>query len=153
MTPPDPKALCLVPPDDEVLRSAAQRVTDVDEQVVPYIYPLKDLMRQLNGQGISATQVGIPFRFFIFLCEKGRHGLVPCIVINPRIAATFGPRIEGEEGCLSFPGRKRMVPRWEKILVGYNSTTGAKRSMTLTGNAARVFQHETDHCDGICIFP
>jgi peptide deformylase len=138
----------LVPADSAILRTPATEVTNIDEQVVPHIYPMKATMRKHSGAGLAAPQVGVPFRFFLFEMNGCR------LVINPKIFSKGGARVMRYEGCLSFPGRDAiLVPRWEIILVEWQTSAGEKRTMRLRGKAAQVFQHQLDHLDGICIFP
>lgn len=121
----------------------------IDKHVMPFIYPMKELMDAAGGVGLAAPQVGIPLRFFL-MRQEGRAS----IVINPVVRAVYGPKIAREEGCLSFLDRgNALVERHEEIDVEWAKTTGERFRMRLRGMDARVFQHETDHLNGICIFP
>lgn len=100
-------------------------------------------MLQSGGIGLSANQIGIKQRFFIMKVDK------PIIFVNPRIKKYFGKRIEGEEGCLSFPGHHEMKGRYQKILVEFVDASGMLRKREFTGMEAVVIQHEIDHLNGI----
>lgn len=160
---PDRMSECLpatlIAADSQLLREKCVDVPldQIDDLVAPHIYPMRDRMRLGNiadpamgpGVGLAAPQVGIALRFFLVLTE-GRIS----VCINPVIHQTIGLRKVAEEGCLSFPGRgKVLVPRWNKILLEWRRTDGEKRVQWFKGFDARVIQHEVDHLDGLCIFP
>lgn len=143
----------LVSADDPILRQPALPCSivmkEIDDQVIPFIYPMKEIMRRLGGVGLAAPQVGINLRFFLMVDEGNKVH----IAINPVIHQKFGLRRMGPEGCLSFPGRGDVdVPRWERILLEWRRTDGQKRVQWFKGRDARIIQHETDHLNGICIF-
>lgn len=148
---PVPEDITLVPSTAAILREKAAEVPldKIDDLVVPYIYPMRDIMRGGQGIGLAAPQVGVGLRFFLMVDQA--RGKVH-VAINPVIHQRQGLRISKEEGCLSFPGRINFVPRWQKILLEWRMTNGDKRVMWFSGRDARVIQHETDHLDGICIF-
>ena len=127
------------------LRTPAAEVADVRD-VAPYISRMRELMAEKKGVGLAAPQCGIGLRFFLSAIEGHR------VVINPRIVRTFGGRVSKPEGCLTWPGRTTFVARHEGIVAEWTDRNGAKKTTTLTGFPARIFQHETDHLNGVCIF-
>lgn len=137
----------LVPSTAPVLRTPATAVEDIAIQVVPYIARMKELMALHNGVGLAAPQVGIPLRFFVSRIQG--HG----VVINPRVVATSGGRVSKSEGCLTWPGRTTYMARARCIVTEWTDRNGNKRTSTLQDFDARIFQHETDHLNGVCIFP
>lgn len=143
--------LQLVEQNDPVLRAVAEPCVEteewINEHVIPHVYPMKALMNAHRGIGLAAPQVGISRRFFLMRDSMGCH-----LVINPVIKAIFGVPLSRPEMCLSFPGRTAMVIRQEFLHVGWCDSRGKRREMKLNGMAGRVFQHETDHLNGICIF-
>lgn len=142
----------LVDASAPILREKAADVPldKIDDLVAPLLYPMKEIMRKHGGIGLAAPQVGVGLRFF--LMEDFEHRKVH-VAINPVIHQRHGIRVQGLEGCLSFPDRgDTPVPRWTKILLEWRTTAGEKRVMWFKGRDARVIQHETDHLDGICIF-
>lgn len=71
------------------------------------------------------------------------------VFINPRITNFEGNQIEVREGCLSHPFKPtRKLKRWDRIRAEWEGEDGSRYEETLTGLAAQIFQHETDHCDG-----
>jgi peptide deformylase len=138
--------LSLVPATHPALWTPARPVDDIPLQVLPHIDAMRELMRSRSGLGLAAPQVGIGLRFFI----SSIVGLP--IAINPRVVSTFGGRSICREGCLTWPGRVTRVSRFNGIRAVYTGRDGIERSCLLSGLNARVFQHETDHCGGFCIF-
>jgi len=107
-----------------------------------------DNMAKYGGLGLSANQVGLPYRMFIM----GGHpeiedGKVRC-VFNPLINDVSQESVLLKEGCLSFPflflGIKR--PKW--VSVRYTDENGEEIEETLHGMPARMFQHENEHMNG-----
>lgn len=137
----------LVPSTAMVLHTPATAVDDIASQVVPYIARMKELMAQHNGVGLAAPQVGIPLRFFVSKIPD--HG----VVINPRIVSTGGGRVSKSEGCLSWPGRTTYMSRARCVVTEWTDRNGNKRTSTLQDFNARIFLHEADHLNGLCIFP
>lgn len=139
--------LSLVGPAEPVLFTPAAPVTDIEAQVAPHIEAMRDLMLLKRGIGLAAPQVGIGLRFFITSIPGFRT------VINPRVIATGGHAVVEVEGCLTWPGAREKVSRPSVIEVAYLTFKGRENRVELRDFAARVFQHETDHLNGICIFP
>ena len=70
-------------------------------------------------------------------------------MINPKLTAHSTEVIKGWEGCLSIPGIRGLVPRYQTIEVEYINRDGKAQKQELTDFVARIFQHEHDHLDGI----
>lgn len=103
-----------------------------------------EIMKANDGAGLAAPQVGINQKFFV----AGEH-LPHQIVCNPRwIVAKGAHRFTATEGCLSLPGLTIEKERFDRIQARYQCEYGKIWSMELSGFAAHVFQHETDHLNG-----
>ena len=107
-----------------------------------------------NGVGIAAPQVSQPHRLFIVASRPSPrypHAPVmePTAMINPQILAHSSERVKDWEGCLSIPGLRGLVPRYQAIKVEYTDRNGQLQRQDLTDFVARIFQHELDHLDGI----
>ena len=105
------------------------------------------LMRDKQGVGLAAPQVGVPFRFFITDPGFG----TPDFVANPEILDQNEHRIVRTEGCLSLPGVKVDVTRPSWIRCRWQDRQGAFIEASFEDFAARLFLHEADHLDGILI--
>lgn len=104
---------------------------------------LAETMLEHNGIGISANQVGLPYRVFVM---KGTE-LIPCF--NPRIVDASEETILLEEGCLSYPDLFVKVKRPRRIKVRYAEPNGNIATQIFDGMTARIFQHQLDYLNGI----
>ena len=104
---------------------------------------LAETMLENNGIGLSANQVGLPYRVFVMLGQE----LIPCF--NPRIVDMSEETIVMEEGCLTYPDMFVKVKRPRRIKVRYADPKGNVVTQTFDGMTARVFQHELDHLNGV----
>ena len=122
---------------------------------------MKETMDKASGVGLAAPQIGKAIRLFLVdaspfgddeeLEEKERAFLAEFnhVFINPKILKEEGDEWAFNEGCLSIPDIREDVFRQEQVTVEYQDENFEKHTMTLNGIAARVFQHEYDHIDGI----
>ena len=141
--------LKLVPPDHPALWRKALKVTFAPKEVYPHLPEMRDILRANRALGLSAPQVGLRLRFFIRDTDS-----MFWLAINPTWKPVEGsPKETLVEGCLSNPGFAAEVPRWLKIATFFELKDGRKMHEPLEGVAARVWQHECDHLDGINIFP
>lgn len=115
-----------------------------------------ETMIAADGAGIAAPQIGVNLRVVIFGSETipkryRRYGeIVPLtILINPVIKPLTHKLIDGWEGCLSVPGLRGLVPRFQKIEYSGFDITGQEIRRVVENFHARVVQHEVDHLDGI----
>jgi peptide deformylase len=116
---------------------------------------LLDTMRAADGAGLAAPQIGVLQRVVIFGGD-GPNPRYPAaepvpftVLVNPEVTA-LGPEQQDDwEGCLSVPGLRGLVPRFEAVrYTGYDQT-GARLEREVHGFHARVVQHEVDHLDGV----
>lgn len=143
----------------DVLRRKAVEVPAVDETVVAVAHRMVDLMREAEGIGLAAPQVGLPWRMFVCEVPGGDAEAPvadatpgPVVYINPRIENPKMPMVVAEEGCLSLPGLNGEVRRPEGVTVRYTDIDGQPASQRGTELLARCWQHEQDHLDGVLIF-
>lgn len=102
-----------------------------------------------DGVGIAGPQVGI-LRRVVAVMRFDKEGEPFEVYPNVRITAVRGEKELGPEGCLSIPGRRGDVPRYQDIDVTYTSVRTMKDTTeTVKGYTAVIFQHETDHLDGV----
>jgi peptide deformylase len=115
---------------------------------------MRDTMAHLNGAGLAAPQIAVPWRVVIFgVTENPRYpGIEPVpdtVLINPELTPLSDGEEEGWEGCLSVPGMRGLVPRWQRLRYSGFDEKGARFEREVDGFHARVVQHEVDHLDGI----
>jgi peptide deformylase len=131
---------------DPVLETKAQKVKDpLDKNIQNLIPKMIKTMRQNNGVGLAAPQIGES----LMICTIEFEGKL-YVAINPKITSISKTTQISEEGCLSFPGK--IIPeveRAEKITVRYLNEKGERCKIKANDFLARVFQHEIDHLNGI----
>lgn len=102
-----------------------------------------------NGVGIAGPQVGISRRI-VAVQRFDKPDTLFEVYPNIRITACRGPKVAGREGCLSVPGRRGQVLRYQDIDIRYTSPRTLKDTTEhVQGFTAVIFQHECDHLDGI----
>lgn len=106
---------------------------------------MAEAMDRFGGIGLSANQVGLPYKMFVMkTADKGTVGF-----FNPKITRVSQDTDLLKEGCLSFPDIYLMIKRSKMIELEYQDSDGEKHSLVLEGMAARCVQHECDHLNGI----
>ena len=95
--------------------------------------------------GMAANMIGVHKRIIVV-----STGLMPLVMLNPRIVSHGSEAYTAEEGCLSLTGT-RTTKRWEEIEVAYEDAQMRPRQQSFSGFVAQIIQHEIDHCDGILI--
>jgi peptide deformylase len=139
---------------EPLLAQVAAPVTRFDEELHALLADMDDTMRQLNGAGIAAPQIGVSQRVVIFeLKDNPRYpDLTPIpytVLVNPLVTPLTAEQDEGWEGCLSVPGMRGLVPRFTQLRYQGFDQHGAPIDRTVQGFHARVVQHEVDHLDGV----
>lgn len=129
---------------DPVLRQTALPVTKVAAKTQKLIDELMRVMKQANGVGLAATQMGVMQRVIVIAPD----GVKPTAIINPKVVKAEGEQI-GQEGCLSIPGLYGDVKRALYVEVEALDRKGREVVFELEGMPARVVQHEIDHLDGV----
>ena len=129
---------------DPVLRMEAKPVEDFDEDLRRLVARMSDLMKEANGVGLAATQVGVLRRVFVFSPEED----VVRVLVNPAIPQRGEETDVDDEGCLSIQGVTVPVERPLTIRLEGRDENGDEVALDLEGMAARIAQHEFDHLDG-----
>ena len=129
---------------DPVLREPAKPVEVFDATLQALAQDMLETMYAAPGVGLAAPQVGVSLRVFTF--DDGQSG--PTVMVNPELSGQNGSLVE-EEGCLSIPGPYHPTTRSASITCNGRDVQGRTLSMTGEGLLARIFQHETDHLNGM----
>ena len=138
-----------------ILRQQSLAVEDVrSKHIQKLIDDLITTVGSANGVGIAAPQVAESCRLFIVASRPNPRypnapTMEPTAIINPQILAHSDEMIQGWEGCLSIPGIRGFVPRYQAIEVEYTDRNDKPQKQELTDFVARIFQHEYDHLDGV----
>jgi peptide deformylase len=140
---------------DPVLYQVAEKVTEFDTpDLHALIQDMHDTMTEMNGAGIAAPQIGVSLQVVMF--GVGKNPRYPdaeevpfTILINPELIPVGNEQEDGWEGCLSVPGMRGVVPRFQHLRYKGFDPQGNVIDRTVSGFHARVVQHECDHLFGI----
>lgn len=140
---------------DPILLQKAAPVTAFDTpELHALIQDMQDTMQHMNGAGIAAPQIGVSLRVVIF--GVGSNPRYPdaeqvpyTVLINPTLNPVGEAQEDGWEGCLSVPGFRGVVPRYQRLHYTGFDQYGNAIDRLVSGFHARVVQHECDHLDGI----
>jgi peptide deformylase len=137
--------------DDPILRKKSKKVKDFGEDLQVLINDMVETMQTANGLGLAAPQIGVLERVIVIQLpedkEDPQSGKLFALC-NPQIIRADGEE-ESEEACLCLPGYAGQVKRATSVIVKAQDRGGKKVRIKAEGLLARVFQHETDHLDGI----
>jgi peptide deformylase len=130
---------------DAVLRQRAKRVPQVDGSIQRLVENMIETMREANGVGLAAPQVGIPLRVVVI----GIPGEEVITLINPEIVKRSGER-RVTEGCLSVPGYWAEVTRSVSVTAKGRDLQGRQvRIKAKDDLLAQALEHEIDHINGM----
>ncbi len=129
-----------------VLTKPAVEVDEIDDQLIHVCQDMLQAMYEVKGLGLAGPQVGLSRRVIVINPTNDPNGEVQ--VVNPVIVQREGIA-EAEEGCLSFPGLFTKITRSARVLVKAYDLQGRERQFEAEGLAARLWQHEIDHLDGV----
>ena len=152
----------------EILKMGDARLLRVAQPVPPeavgsaklhqLVADMFDTMQAVNGAGLAAPQIGVDWQLVIFGSGQvnPRYPDAPTVpvtvLINP-VITPIGSELQHDwEGCLSVPGLRAVVPRWQHIRYSGFDQHGQAIERTAEGFHAKVVQHECDHLMGI-LFP
>lgn len=128
---------------DETLRKTCRPVEKITPRTLTLLDDMLETMRDADGCGLAAPQVGILRRIAIVEVEPGN----PIELINPKIIAFAGEQ-EEQEGCLSIPGRWGVTRRPKHVTVRALNRKGETFEVSGSDLLARALCHEIDHLDG-----
>ena len=149
--------------DHPALRTRGRRIDKIDKSIRELATDMIDTMREAEGIGLAAQQVGLPVLLFVLDVPQMKErpsrmrvgseevdfeALMPMVLLNPQIE-TCGKAFLESEGCLSFPGLKGDVLRPLSVRVKAQTLEGTDIEFEADGLLARAVQHEFDHLHGI----
>ena len=139
---------------DPILRKVTTDVDQKYEGLEKLVDDMFETMHNAEGVGLAAPQIGLTVRVFVVdlsplaedepLLKDFRKAF-----INPHIIEKEGDKVLMDEGCLSIPGLREDVLRYNTIRIKYFDTNWQEHDEVYSGFSARVLQHEYDHLDGI----
>ncbi len=131
---------------DPVLKSRATPIKDFDESLEHLAEEMMRVMREAEGVGLAANQIGRLKRIFVAVHEDEQYAIV-----NPVIEESSETTERDIEGCLSIPETRVEVERPTTVTVSGQDLSGEPLHVEAEGLLARIFQHEIDHLDGVLI--
>ena len=131
---------------DPVLKSRATIVKDFDESLEHLAQEMMRIMREHEGVGLAANQIGRLKRIFVAAYEDKEYAIV-----NPVIEESSDLTETDIEGCLSIPETRVEVERPTAVAISGRDPSGAPVRVEAQGLLARILQHEIDHLDGVLI--
>ncbi|MDO3693463.1 peptide deformylase [Wenyingzhuangia sp. chi5] len=146
---------------DPVLRKVGKEIDQDYPELSTLIANMWETMENANGVGLAAPQIGKSIRLFVIDAtpfaededlEEGEKEVLQNfrkVFINAKIESEEGDEWAFEEGCLSIPEIREEIWRNETIHVTYQDENFKTHKATYSGLAARVFQHEYDHIEGV----
>jgi len=140
--------LIIVEFPDPRLRRVAVAVTQFDEALQLLVERMFELMREHQGVGLAAPQVGQSLRLFI--ANATGQPADDRVYINPEFLDVQGDE-QDEEGCLSLPKIRAKIWRGDTVTLRAQDVTGKSFEQTEPGFVARIWQHEMDHLNGTLI--
>ncbi len=145
-----------------VLRQVGVRVETVDDEIRQLAADMIETMREANGVGLAAQQVGVPLQLAVVdvshdeECvtylrvngeEKRLDEVCPLVFVNPSLEL-LGPKESENEGCLSFPDLRGEIVRPSEVKATLQTLDGETLVIETDGLFARAIQHEADHLFG-----
>jgi peptide deformylase len=143
---------------DERLRQKSKKVKQFTPGLKQLAADMLETMRQAQGVGLAAPQVGVMQRLFVAEIpaptddnnpESSSQTMVTYTLVNPELIKTSDTLVEGEEGCLSIPDWLGLVNRPEWVELQAQDLNGKRLKLKADGLLARIFLHELDHLNGI----
>jgi peptide deformylase len=131
-----------------ILRTPTINVSADNPHIKSLIIDMYETLRNANGVGLAAPQVGSNIRLMIVEFEIFEGASFKGTFINPKILDKFGPIYEMNESCLSLPGIGAKIERHGSILLEYYDENWKKHNEFFHEIQSRILQHEIDHLEG-----
>lgn len=150
--------------EKKILKTKSVRVRQFDKGLQTLVQDMIDTMRDHNGVGLAAVQIGVLRRVIVIeqpaVEEEREDGTVVeiepsklVVMVNPEIIESSEERVTMLEGCLSLPGWYGEIPRPDWVTIKYQDLQGKehriKRADAKGYRIGRMAQHEIDHTDGV----
>jgi peptide deformylase len=131
------------------LLHSTEPVKWIDKDLRLLVGRMFESMYEARGLGLAANQVATPIRLLVMnVSGDSTNKEAERVYLNPHIVDSKGT-MEGEEGCLSFPGLFVNVRRAKKVKIRAIDLSGASVEFDAENLESRAWQHEIDHLDGV----
>lgn len=132
-----------------MLRAKARPIDAITTEVQAVAQRMLELMHQAPGVGLAAPQVGLPWRLFVANATSDPQD--DLVFINPVLSNFSRETEDQEEGCLSLPHITGQIRRPKGAVITAQNMQNQTFTLASDDLPARVWQHETDHLDGVLI--
>lgn len=144
----------IAPLGQPVLLRPASPIADPTAPVVrTLISDMRETLDDARGLGLAAPQVYAGDRVILAHLPDDEdlvdRSAEPLVLINPSLTPLDDETDLAFEGCLSIPGLRGLIPRYRRIALTAQDSTGRRIEREARGLFARILQHEVDHLDGI----
>ncbi|MBX9567377.1 MAG: peptide deformylase [Candidatus Obscuribacterales bacterium] len=138
---------------DPIIRSISRPIQSI-MQAAKICRVLTEKLWEIQGAGLAAPQIGVPYRIFVFEVRKtelfpDREESPLYTMINPELEILDESTVVNYEGCFSVPGYLGLVPRARALRVKWTDPDESLREEVFEDYRARVIQHEMDHLNGV----
>jgi peptide deformylase len=140
---------CLPWPDKR-LRTAAEPVAEITEEVRSIWQDMVDTMEAMPGVGLAAPQIGVMLRLAVVDASETRGQAV--LMANPEIIEASGVFREHEEASPNLPGVSAKLKRPRGVAVRFLNAQGMVDRRDFVGLWATSMQHQIDHLNGRMYF-
>ncbi|MCX6809119.1 MAG: methionyl-tRNA formyltransferase [Candidatus Berkelbacteria bacterium] len=134
---------------DPILRQTTSEIVNFDLELETLIDDMVETMRQNNGIGLAAPQVGVSQKVLVCEFNGDKEAKLPSfpltVLCNPNITKSSKEEVNMVEGCLSFPGMEILVKRPREVTIAAKDRYGKEITISAKGYYARAIQHEIDH--------
>jgi peptide deformylase len=134
---------------NQILRSKSVKISRFDKKLWKLLEDMKETMYKTDGVGLAAPQIGLNIRVVVCRFNHGTSHETVVEMINPEITSISEEKEDGEEGCLSIPGKFDHVHRHTSLTVKFLDRKGRETVLKLKGFNARIVQHEVDHINAM----
>lgn len=137
---------------EEVMHQETEPITVFDDELRELARDMFATMKESDGVGLAATQVGIGIALAVITCPDDEGHIISVTICNPKITLPEGKDRNlhsADEGCLSFPGAYQPLARPDVAICNAQNVWGEDIEIVGTGLLARCLQHETDHLNGM----
>lgn len=134
---------------NKILRGKSEPVKKFDKKLWKILDDMRETMYKTDGVGLAAPQIGLNITVAVCRFNHGTSHETVVEMINPVITSLSQEKEDGEEGCLSIPGKFDHVRRHSSLTVKFLDRKGREQVLKMTGFNARIVQHEVDHLNAM----
>lgn len=133
-----------------VLRSPAQDVPEITDDIRAIWADMVDTMDAMPGYGLAAVQIGVPLRLAVVDCSTTRGQAI--LMANPQVLHASGQMRDHDEASPNLPGVSAVISRPRAVTLRYMNAAGETEDRDFVHLWATSAQHQIDHLAGKMFF-